>query len=84
MKKSVWIPLLATACAMAGAVAGAYAVMMKREKEMAEYEQMLIRQDIPEAKWASDGEEKPETVDVALDPVETETSEETGDTDAAE
>lgn len=54
MKKSVWIPMLAAGCVVAGAVAGAYAVMMKREKELAEYEQMLIRQDIPEAKWESD------------------------------
>lgn len=58
MKKSVWIPLLATTCALVGAVAGAYAVMMKREKEMAEYEQMLIRQDIPNAKWEDDTAEK--------------------------
>ncbi len=59
MKKSVWIPLLATTCVVAGAVAGAYAVMMKREKEMAEYEQMLIRQDIPDAKWETDAEAAP-------------------------
>ncbi len=67
MKKSVWIPLLATTCAVAGAVAGAYAVMMKREKEMAEYEQMLIRQDIPDAKWETDTEAAPAEADTEAD-----------------
>ncbi len=68
MKKSVWIPLLATTCAVAGAVAGAYAVMMKREKELAEYEQMLIHQDLPDAKWEADPEAQPEAAaDTAAD-----------------
>ena len=51
MKKAVWIPLLATSCTMIGAVAGAFLIMMKREKEMAEYGQMLFHQGISSVKW---------------------------------
>ena len=51
MKKAVWIPLLATGCTMIGAVAGAFLIMMKREKEMAEYGQMLFHQGISNVEW---------------------------------
>lgn len=59
MKKAVWISLLTTLVAVVGAVIGAYIVLLRRDKEMAEYEQMVIRQDIPDAKW--DAEEDAET-----------------------
>lgn len=59
MKKAVWISLLTTLVAVVGAVIGAYIVLLRRDKEMAEYEQMVIRQDIPDAKW--DTEEDAET-----------------------
>ena len=51
MKKAVWIPLLATGCTLIGAVAGAFFIMMKREKEMAEYGQMLFHQGISNVEW---------------------------------
>ncbi len=54
MKKSVWITLLATFCTLAGAVLGIWLYMRKRDKELAEYEQMLINQDMPAAKWESE------------------------------
>ncbi len=46
MKKSVWIPLLATTCVVAGAVAGAYLIMKKREKELAAAEGAVVCPDI--------------------------------------
>ena len=68
MKKAVWIPLLATSCTMIGAVAGAFLIMMKREKEMAEYGQMLFHQGISNVRWnagRSAAEEKQDDTETA-------------------
>ncbi len=73
MKKSVWIPLLATACVVAGAAAGAYIILKKREKELAEYDQMIIDQDIPVAEWTAEelaAEAAPEAAEENAEPAQ--------------
>ena len=48
MKKSTLVALLVFLSAVAGALAAAYFYLVKREKELDEYEQMLFSEDYDE------------------------------------
>lgn len=45
MKKSTFVSLIVFLSAVAGALAAAYVYLMKRERELDEYEQMLFSED---------------------------------------
>ena len=63
MKKSTLVALLVFLSAVAGALAAGYCYLLKREKELDEYEQMLFSEDYEEddaAAPAMDDAEQPD------------------------
>lgn len=52
MKKSTFISILVALAAVAGALGAAYLYLVKREQELAEYEQMLFSEDFDDAEEA--------------------------------